>query len=301
MTTRLHDDEPDIGPLIVSALLQQQVPDLAGLRLDPLSNTGSDNALYRLGTDYVVRLPRFSDAARRLGVELDWLPRLDGLSVSVPEVVHAGDPQDPFPFRWAVLRWLDGIDAWDARQHDGWFGPDLGHHLATVVRQLRRTAVADAPARQPGERGGPLRGLDDRVRWWLERADGLVDERAVLRLWQKCLEGADDDVAPVLVHGDLIPGNLLMASGRLAAVLDWGGLGAGDPAQDLDPAWSVLREAGAAAFCEDLDVDEASLLRACGFALEQAVGGVIYYTPRRHPLAAVMQRTLERLLSGRWT
>jgi aminoglycoside phosphotransferase (APT) family kinase protein len=270
---------------------------MAGLPLDPLSNTGSDNALYRLGTECVIRLPRFPDAARRLGVELDWLPRLSGLPVAVPEVVHAGTSCELYPFGWAVLRWLDGIDAWDARQHDGWFGSELGHDLATVVRHLRHTAVADAPVRKPGERGGPLRALDDRMRRQLDRADGLVDVQAVLRLWEKCLEGADDEVEPLLVHGDLIPGNLLVAGGRLTAVLDWGGLGAGDPAQDLDPAWAVLDEAGAAALRADLDVDDASWLRACGFALEQAVGGVVYYTPRRHSLGAVMQRTLERLLS----
>jgi len=103
----------------------------------------------------------------------------------------------------------------------------------------------------------------------------------------------------VLLHGDLIPGNLLVAAGRLTSVLDWGGLGAGDPAQDFDPAWAVLDQTGTIAFRENLDIDEASWLRGRGFALEQAIGGVIYYTPRRHPLAEVMQRMLDRLLSGR--
>ena len=298
MTTRLHDDEPDVSPEIVRTLLRQQVPGMAGLPLDPLSNTGSDNALYRLGTELVIRLPRSAAAARRLGVELDWLPRLRGLPVAIPELVHAGTSQESYPFKWAVLRWLDGIDAWEARHRHGWFGSDLGHDVAAVVRHLRRTAIAEAPARKPGERGGPLGALDDRVRWWLDRSNGLVDVRAGLRLWKECREGTDDEVEPVLVHGDLIPGNLLVAGGRLTAVLDWGGLGAGDPAQDLGPAWSVLDRAGADAFRGDLDIDEASWLRARGFALEQAIGGVVYYTPRQHPLAAVMQRTLERLLSG---
>lgn len=298
MTTRLHDEEPDTGPEVVRTLLRQ-VPEMAALPLDALSNTGSDNALYRLGTEFVLRLPRFPDAARRLAVELDWLPRLGELPAAVPEVVHAGTANALYPFGWAVLRWLDGIDAWEARGRGGWFGSELGHDLAAVVRQLRCTAVADAPVREPGERGGPLRPLDDRLRWWLDQSDGLVDVRAVRRLWEQCSEAAEDGADPVLVHGDLIPGNLLMAGGRLTSVLDWGGLGAGDAAQDLDPAWSVLDEAGAAAFREDLDVDEASWLRGRGFALEQAVGGVIYYTPRRHPLGVVMQRTLERLLSGR--
>jgi aminoglycoside phosphotransferase (APT) family kinase protein len=297
--TPLHDGEPDTGPDVVRSLLRRQVPELAGLPLVPLTNTGSDNALYRLGAELVVRLPRFPGAATRLGVELNWLPRLADLPVSIPTLTHAGEPDEVYPFSWAVLRWLEGIDAWEARHQDGWFGVELGQDLAAVVQQLRGTAVLDAPVRQPGERGGPLRALDERVRWWLDQADGLVDARAVLRLWDSCLEGAEDKVAPVLLHGDLIPGNLLLAGGRLTSVLDWGGLGAGDPAQDLDPAWAVLDEAGAAAFRAALEVDEASWLRARGFALEQAIGGVIYYTPRRHPLGLVMQRTLERLLSGR--
>jgi aminoglycoside phosphotransferase (APT) family kinase protein len=297
MTTRLHDDEPDTGPEVVRRLLRRQVPTTAGRALAPVTSTGSDNALYRLGTGLVVRLPRLPGAARGLAVELDWLPRLTDLPAAVPVVVHAGRPQEAYPFRWAVLRWIEGVDAWAARQHSDWFGAPLGHDLAAVVQHLRRTAVADAPLRGPGERGGPLEELDARVRRWLAEADGLVDVRAVRRAWDQCREGARDAVPPVLVHGDLIPGNLLVRDGRLTAVLDWGGLGAGDPAQDLIPAWSVLDEAGAAAFRQDLDVDEATWLRARGFALEQAVGGVVYYTPRRHPLGSVMQRTLQRLLA----
>jgi aminoglycoside phosphotransferase (APT) family kinase protein len=299
VSTPVHDDEPDTSPQTVRMLLHLQVPELAGLPLDRFSNTGSDNALYRLGTEFVVRLPRLTGAARGLGVELDWLPRLVGLPVAVPEVVHAGEAAEAYPYRWAILRWLDGVDAWDARHHQDWFGPDLGRDLAVVVQHLRSMDVADAPPRQPGQRGGPLRALDERMRWWLERADGLLDVRAVTRLWDTCLEGATDDVEPALVHGDLIPGNLLLADAQLTAVIDWGGLGAGDPAQDLDPAWSVLDAAGAATFREALDVDEPSWLRSCGFTLEQAVGGVVYYRPRRHPLGDVMQRTLDRLLSRR--
>lgn len=296
MTTPLHDDEQDTSGEVARTLLRRQAPALAGLPLTPLSNTGCDNTLYKLGSDLVVRLPRFLDAARRLGVELDWLPRLTDLPVAVPSVAYAGSPGEVFPFRWAVLRWLDGVDAWGARHQHGWFGPELGLDLAAVVQQLRVSPVVDAPGRGPGERGGPLRLLEDRMHWWLGQADGLVDARAVLRLWDQCLEGADDSVAPVLLHGDLIPGNLVLAGGRLTGVLDWGCLGAGDPAQDLGPAWSVLDEAGAATFREALDVDDASWLRARGFVLEQAIGGIIHYAPRQHPLGAVMQRTLERLL-----
>ena len=169
-------------------LLHHQVPGFAGLSLDTLSNTGSDNTLYRLGSEFVVRLPRFADAARRLSVELSWLPRLSGLPVAIPEVVHVGEPTEAYPHGWAIVRRLDGVDAWRARHHEDWFGSDLGGDLAAVVRHLRRINVADAPPREPGQRGGPLRTLDDRVRWWLDRADSLIDVRAVTRLWEECRE-----------------------------------------------------------------------------------------------------------------
>lgn len=293
----LNDGEPDTGSRVAQALLDGQVPELSGLPLTPLLTTGSDNTLYRLGSDLVVRLPRFRDAARRLDHELNWLPRLRGLPVATPQIEHTGTPHEVYPFRWAVLRWIDGHDAWATRDRAGWYGPALGHDLADVIRHLHAMETADAPTREPGERGGPLRALDERVHWWLDQAGTLLDATAVHRIWANCLEGASEDVATVLLHGDLIPGNLLVADGRLTAILDWGGVGAGDSAQDLTPAWAVLDPAGADAFRTDLGVDDATWLRARGFALEQAIGCVVTYTPRHHALAAVMQRTLNRLLA----
>ena len=235
-------------------------------------------------------------------MELGWLGRLGGLPVAVPEVVHAGGSSQGYPYRWAILRWLDGVDAWQARHHENWFGPDLGRELAAVVGHLRRMPITDLPPREPGQRGGRLPALDGQLRRWLEHAAGLIDVSAVTRVWEECLaaatdDNATDDIAPAVVHGDLIPGNLLVADARLTAVIDWGLVGAADPAQDLEPAWSVLDAAGAAAFREALDVDERSWARGRGFALEHAVGAVVSYKPRRHPLGDVMQRTLDRLLS----
>jgi len=43
-----------------------------------------------------------------------------------------------------------------------------------------------------------------------------------------------------LVYGDLLPGNLLFERGRLSAVIDFWGLGVGDPACDLMIAWGLF-------------------------------------------------------------
>lgn len=229
MSARLHDDEPDTGATVVRGLLRTQCPQLADLPLEQVTNTGTDNALYRLGTSLVVRLPRTVGAARSLTAEVDWLPRLTArLPVAVPELVHVGTPARAYPYPWAVLTWLDGADAWATREHEVWFGPELGAELAQVVLELRSIPVDDAPRRESGTRGGSLAALDDRVRWWLADAQGLVDVPAVTRVW--------------------------------------------DP-----QTWT----------------------RGRGFVLEHAIGGIVYYTRRRHPLADVMRRSLDRLLAGR--
>jgi len=82
------------------------------------------------------------------------------------------------------------------------------------------------------------------------------------------------------VHGDLLPGNLLVVDGRLSAVIDWGGLNVGDPACDLQPAWNMFTgDAGSSRirFRAELNVDDASWLRGRGWALYQAVSALPYY------------------------
>ena len=85
------------------------------------------------------------------------------------------------------------------------------------------------------------------------------------------------DRADVWVHGDLLPGNLLVVDGRLSAVIDFGGLNVGDPACDLQPAWNVFAGDSRRRFLADLEVDRASWLRDRGWALYQAVSALPYY------------------------
>ncbi len=113
-------------------------------------------------------------------------------------------------------------------------------------------------------------------------------------------EAALDEVVPDrFVHGDLIPGNVLVTHGRLSAVIDWGGAGIGDAALDLVPAWAILDRGGRGVFRAATGATPAAWLRGRAFALEQAVGGVLRYVPTRHTLAAVMQRSLDWILTDR--
>jgi aminoglycoside phosphotransferase (APT) family kinase protein len=53
----MHTGEVDTDGLLVRRLLSAQFPQWADLPVTPVPSAGTDNALYRLGDDLVVRLP----------------------------------------------------------------------------------------------------------------------------------------------------------------------------------------------------------------------------------------------------
>ncbi len=318
MPEQIHDDEPDVSEPVVRALLAAELPQWAESPIEYLDTSGTDNAMWRVrlqgagggqpsGRDWqpdvVVRLPRRPGAAAGVLHETSILRQLSnsalGALVGTPRLVHVGDPSDAFPHHWSVLEWLDGIDAWTARDRQEIGGEDLAEAVAAVGA----TDVEGVRPRSPGDRGGPLGPVLEALEAWLDgpewNAADLIDVAAVRRLAAEAWEVVDEPVASGFVHGDLIPGNLLVDdAGHLSAIIDWGGAGTGDLAQDLAPAWAVLSTTEREVFRNALEVDDATWIRARAFELEHAVGGILYYVPKKHPLGDVMSRTLERILTA---
>lgn len=318
MTERIHDDEPDTSERVVRALLAAECPKWAQARLEYLRSSGTDNAMWRIrlgrdvgggagaDRDVVVRLPRRPQAAAGVLQEIAVLQQIEtstiGSMVATPRVRHVGQPHECFAHHWSVLDWIDGTDAWTLRGSlDGQPIGKLAHDLAEAVVAIRQLSTHMVGEREPGSRGGPLVALLERLDGWLDNAawnaPALLDVDGVKRLAAQAREVVDEPVDQGFVHGDLIAGNLLVDSGRLRAIIDWGGAGRGDTAQDLAPAWSVLTSAERPAFRESVGVNDAAWIRGRTFELEHAVGGVLYYVPKRHPLGDVMTRTLDRLLA----
>jgi len=259
------------------------------------------------GPDVAVRLPRRPGAAAGVLAESAMLQQLEqmpiGPAVRTPRVRHLGEASDVFPHRWMVLEWIDGTDAWTLRRElDGRPLDDaLALDLAAAVTTIRTIDATNAEQRTPGSRGGPLLPLLEMLDAWLDSpefgAADLIDVQAIRRLADEALEVVDEPVIEGLVHGDLIPGNLLVDDGRLTAIIDWGVAGRGDTAQDLAPAWAVLSASERSIFKEAVGVSDAAWIRGRTFELEHAVGGVLYYLPKQHPLGDVMARTLARILA----
>lgn len=274
----MHPDELPIDGALVRRLLTAQFPQWADLAIKPFPSAGSDNAMYRLGDDMVVRLPRRSGrTVDSLDKECEWLPRLAPLlPLAIPVPLAKGVPAEGYPCGWAVYRWLEGETATIERLADA---RQAATDLAEFVSALQRTDATGAP--RPGEhnffRGVPLAMRDENVRSAIAALDGEMDVAAVTAAWEAALRAPEWHGPLVCIHGDLADGNLLAAGGRFSAVIDWGGLAVGDPACDLMVAWSYLEPEARELFRTALSVDDATWARGRGWALSVALIALPYY------------------------
>jgi aminoglycoside phosphotransferase (APT) family kinase protein len=289
---KMHDGEADIDAGLVRKLVASQFPELAGLPVTEFASTGTVNAIYRLGDGLYARLPRLQRYARALEREWQWLPKLAaGLTLQVPAPVALGQPTDTYPLTWAVYRWVDGRPYADELVADE---RQAALDLARFVAEFRR--VPPAAGAPPAGRK-PLAELDAGTRTSITRAAGVIDAPAALAAWESALRAPAWDGRPVWIHSDLLRPNLLVAGGRLRAVIDFGGAGLGDPATDVIPAWAVFGPAGRAAFRAALGVDDGTWNRARGIALHQAAALIPYYAASNPAFAALGQRTVEQILA----
>ena len=289
MIDPLHDDELLIDLSLVRALIDRALPEYASLPLSRLRASGSTNALFRLGDELLVRMPRQPGGTATIEKEARWLPQIGPLlPVSVPEVVAVGEPDLGYPERWSVVRWLEGEvpTVADPASHAGPTRPALARGLAAVVTALRDIQVPESALADPqlrSYRGAPLQSMDDTTRGNLaacREISGLdLDFDAALRVWEEAmaLPQTGSGSEPRWYHGDLMAENLLARGGHLAAVLDFGVLAVGDPTVDLIVAWEVLDPEARDVFRRAVGADEKSWLRGRAWALSLALMTFPYY------------------------
>ncbi|MFC8131134.1 aminoglycoside phosphotransferase family protein [Streptomyces sp. NPDC057302] len=288
----MHADEADIDTPLVRRLLAAQFPGWADLAVEPVESNGTVNAIYRLGDDMAVRLPRIEGGVEDVRREMLLLPRLaPSLPLAVPAPLGEGEPGEGFPWPWYVYRWLEGANpVVGAVDEPGLFAADL----AEFVLALQRIDTADAPA---AYRSGPLASRDPETREAIAQLHGVIDTGAATAAWEAALRAPRWDGPPVWVHADLQPGNLLTADGRLSAVIDFGCMGHGEPAVDLITAWSLLAADARKSFRAALGVDDATWARGRGWALSIALIELPYYRTRNPTITRIARHVIGEVLA----
>jgi aminoglycoside phosphotransferase (APT) family kinase protein len=288
----MHTDELPTDVALVQRLLAAQFPEWAALPIERVPSSGTDNALYRLGDDMVVRLPRIDWAAKDVETDARWLPVLaPRLPVELPELLAHGQPAESYPWDWGVYKWLEGENP----VVGSLVSPEvLAMDIARFVTALRELDVPGAP---PGSRGAPLATRDAETRTAIAELDGTIDTDSVTAVWDGALQVPPWPGPLIWTHGDLLRGNLLLRDGRLTGVIDWSGAGVGDPAADLIAAWSVLPADAREILREELAVDDAMWLRGRGLALSVALLQVPYYRETNPELAGNGLHIIEQVLA----
>ncbi len=294
---KMHADEAEVDEALVRRLLTTQLPGWASLPLRRVPSAGTDNAMYRLGDDLAVRLPRRERAAHSADKEARWLPALAPLlPLAIPVPIAFGGPIEEYPWPWYVHRWLPGDDATEIP-----IAEDIGaaQELAVFVKCLHGVDLPGGPG--PGAhnffRGVPLIQRDTRTREAIEALGGSVDTEVVSSAWRSAVSAPPWAGPPVWIHGDLVPGNLLVRDGRLSAVIDFGGLAVGDPACDMLAAWRVFAGPARQAFRDVLSVDDATWARSRGWALSTALIEVPYYERSNPLLVSNARRTIAEVVA----
>ncbi len=282
----LHTDELPVPESLVRRMVADQLPDLAGVPVRRLGASGSSNHLFRLGQDLLVRLPRQAGGSATILKEARWVAHVGAaLPVAVPEILAVGEPAHGYPEHWSVVCWVEGERPTAAAS-----GPRprdlLARDLAAVVQGLRELEVP--PEARDDEalhwyRGEPLTAIDEDIRAYAEQCRSIpelgLDVDAVLRVWNEAVAAAAQRPPPEAhwLHGDLLAENLLVRDDRLAAVLDFGGLGVGDPAVDLIAAWEILDAEGRDVFRTEAGIDDRTWVLGRAWALAVSVMTFPYY------------------------
>ncbi|MGW5849015.1 aminoglycoside phosphotransferase family protein [Streptomyces sp. NPDC055254] len=297
MSTRpMHPDIHPVDEDLVRRLVAGQFPQWAKPAVARFPSGGTVNAMFRLGDGMVVRLPLRAGGTEDVEREREWLPRLAArLPTAVPEVLGAGAPAEGYPWPWSVYRWLTGENP----QAGALRAPLLlASDLAEFVARMRSITLPGAPR---AYRGGPLALLDASTRAAIEQLRDIpregVDCDAAAAVWEDALRSPAGDGPDVWLHADLMPGNLLVdAAGRLAAVIDFGCTGVGDPACDLFPAWNLLPAEARQVFREKLGVDDATWRRGRARTLSQALTALPYYRETNPAMADNARHVIRTVL-----
>src|SRR5262245_414468 len=296
-TGKMHIDEVGTSESLVYQLLNTQFPQWGDLPIEPVPSAGTDNALYRLGDQLVVRLPRIHRATAQVDKEHQWLPSLGPfLPLATPIPLAKGRPGEGYPWNWSVYQWIEGENASiESVPNPRQTAIDLAQFI-TALQQIN-AAGGPPPGLHNFSRGEPLAVRDTRTRKAIASQQGTLDVDAVTDVWNAAIEAPVWHGLPVWLHGDLQSGNLLAQEGRLHAVIDFGGLGVGDPACDVMAAWTFFSAETRDAFRAALEVDEVTWARGRGWALSVGLIALPYYQTTNPALAGIARRAIHEAIA----
>jgi aminoglycoside phosphotransferase (APT) family kinase protein len=261
----------DITSELAQKLILEQFPEYGHLPITSVERQGHDNRTFRLGNEMLIRMPTAENYALKVAKEQELLPKLkDYLSFDIPAPIKMGAPSADYPYPFSIYKWLEGRSI-NLINRDEINLKALAFDMARFLKELQ--LIKDVAGPMPGShnwwRGDHITVYDKDAREQIAKLAGIIDAEKAMNLWNHALN-TKWNKAPSWIHGDFAIGNILMKDGKLSAVIDFGGMGMGDPACDLVIAWTYLEGSPRKIFIKEMNLDEDTWLRAKAWALWKA-------------------------------
>ncbi|MBY0379596.1 MAG: aminoglycoside phosphotransferase family protein [Burkholderiales bacterium] len=280
---------------LVKYLIATQFPQWINLPIKSFASAGTDNAIFKLGNDKMVRLPFDLKGSNRVDKECLWLPKFAPyLPFDIPTPLANGVPDLRYLWHWSVYKWIDGETATMERADLCQMAQDLAKFI-TAMQQIPSTEECWLSGQHNEFRGVPLITLDKKVRSSIVTLQNILDAKALTAAWDAAIQAPIWHDKPVWLHGDLQSGNLLVKNDKLCAVIDFGLMGIGDPACDLMVGWTLLNSVSRKVFRAALSVDDATWERGRGWALYFGLIALAYYLNTNPTLANISRQTINEV------
>lgn len=265
------DSSLNITPELAHKLILKQFPEYGHLPVKSVEKQGHDNRSFRLGDEMLIRMPTDEQYALKVAKEQDLLPKLASyLSFDITAPIKMGALSADYPYPFSIYKWLEGksINLINKEEINL---EELAFDMAIFLKELQ--LIKDVSGSMPGQhnwwRGDHISVYDKDAQEQIAKLAGIIDAEKAMDLWNRALSTKWNKV-PVWIHGDFAIGNMLMKDGKLSAVIDFGGIGMGDPACDLVIAWTYLEEKSREIFIREMNLDEDTWTRAKAWALWKA-------------------------------
>lgn len=213
------------------------------------------------------------------------------LKTSISKPLFKGNSNQFYPWSWIITKWNEGQNPNFEKESEYEL---LAKDLAYFLNELHRIKLTDGPY---SRRGVPLKEVDVETKKAIGELEGEIDIQSVTFLWNHLSNIPLWDQDPVWIHGDFLPGNILIQNNRLSAVIDFSDVGIGDPACDLIIAWSLLKSNSRRVFRESLEnIDNNTWERGRGWALSIALIMLPYYKNTNPTLTVLARKMIENVL-----
>lgn len=288
-----------ITPFLVRQLITEQFPAFSNLSIDPVKVQGHDNRTFRLGPDMLIRMPTAESYALKVPKEQELLPKLaQHLSLPIPAPLNMGSPSKDYPYPFSIYKWMEGESA-NSLTIDDESLEYIAGQLAKFLNELQSIDSVEGP--EPGlhnwYRGAHVSVYDAQARTQIQELETVIDSASSLRLWEQALTSKWEK-RPVWIHGDFASGNILIQDNKLSAVIDFGGMGVGDPACDLVIAWTFLKGKSRDIFIREMDLDSDTWARARAWALWKATFELCQIEDKNSAGAKTQKRIIDEVING---